>query len=161
MKVDYKVMNVSDGKKYAGDLFSDAFKSEIPNFPLHFVLLLKIYQEYKTVGYVHYSKYNENSYLCGGLVVNANIFRKLDKEQRNFIKNKGGFAEIILRESFESLKPFDVIWGYVGDKLAEKVDLRVGFEKTHKKFIMAVWGKYYSNHEKIKLVDEVFKIGPF
>ena len=77
------------------------------------------------------------------------------------VKSNGGFAEILLKSSFNKLKPWDIIWGYVGDKLAEKVDLRVGFKHTHRKYIMAVWGKNYSEVDKYALVEELHKIGPF
>jgi hypothetical protein len=161
MNLEYKKLNVIDGKKYARELFFNAFKCEIPNFPLHFILQVEINRKYETVGYVHFTEHDHNSYLCGGLVINARIFRRLEKEQRSFIKTKCGFAEILLRESFAQLGTYDVIWGYVGNKLAEKVDLRVGFVKTHRQYIIAVWHISYSDKEKFQLGENIYRIGPF
>lgn len=157
----YDVREVTDAEQKAGDLFFNAFRCKIPTDPHHFVLEVKTHEGIETCGYVHYQKYKYRQFLCGGLVINAKIFKKLSPELRMLVKSNGGFAEILLKSSFNKLKPWDIIWGYVGDKLAEKVDLRVGFKHTHRKYIMAVWGKNYSEVDKYALVEEIHKIGPF
>ena len=157
----WEVKEISDAKKIAGELFFNAFRCNIPDEPYHFVLLFNTQNGIETGGYVHFQRYKEREYLCGGLVVNANLFRRLLPEQRTVIKSMGGFAEILLKESFSKIKKWDVIWGYVGDKLAEKVDLRVGFRHTQREYIMAVWGKEFSELEKYDLIEQVYKVGPF
>lgn len=161
MKIKYKVIEVDDAEAYLGELFERKFNAKIPIDPKHFILQVEILCSWHSVGYVHYTEYANESYLCGGLVIDAEYYKKLDKVQRTQFMELGGFAEVILNESLLMLPNYKVIWGYVGDKLAEKVDLRVGFEHTHRKFIMAIWNFNFSNNERYNLVEEIYRLGPF
>jgi hypothetical protein len=77
------------------------------------------------------------------------------------IKDAGGISEQLLRVTFARLADAPAIWGYVGDPLAEKVDLRAGFRHTNHQHIMVYWNKELSAEEKEQRLAKVVALGPF
>ncbi len=61
----------------------------------------------------------------------------------------------------QSAKIALAIWGFVGDKLAEQVDLRVGFVHTDIPYLMVVWLKALTEEEKTAWVRKASALGPF
>lgn len=88
-------------------------------------------------------------------------YRRLPAAHRAAIKSAGGIAEIMLRETFARLRDAPAIWGYVGDKLAEVVDLRGGFVHTGVKHVMVVWNRDMDADEKASRLAKVVALGPF
>lgn len=156
-----QVIEVKEATPFIAPLFRSRFGGEPPDFPRHFIALYRTSDEqWQSLGYVHFTRYGRD-YLCGGLVMDDRRYRRVLPEHRQQIANIGGVAELMLRESFLHLGDYDVIWGYVGDKLAEKVDLRVGFERTEHPYIMAVWGRSFSNKVKSQKVQYIAELGAF
>jgi len=77
------------------------------------------------------------------------------------IKAAGGISEKLLRATFARLKDAPAIWGYVGDALAEKVDLRAGFRHTNLPYIMVCWNRELPEEEKERRLAKVVALGPF
>lgn len=156
-----QVVEVNDAAPFIAPLFLRRFGSYPPNFPRHFVALYRVNDEqWQSLGYVHFTCHGKD-YLCGGLVMDDRRYRRVLPEHRQQIADIGGVAELMLRESFLCLGDYEVIWGYVGDKQAEKVDLRVGFERTEHPYIMAVWGRSFSNKVKRQKVQQIAELGAF
>lgn len=147
---------------YVGELFMRRFNSpESPGGGRHYVAF---YREapgrFSAVGYVNYLQH-EDSWLCGGLVFDDRLYRRIPASHRALIKASGGVAEAILRQSFLDLKESPAIWGYVGDKQAEAVDLRAGFIHTRHDKVMVVWNRDLGEQEKEQRLQKVIDLGPF
>lgn len=155
------VDEVGDAEFYAGDLFRRRFGHAPPAFPSHYVAFYRASRSsYWPAGYVHYAAF-EDMYMCGGMVVDDRLYRRIPTEHRALIRNAGGIAEIMLRDTFARLRHAPAIWGYVGDKQAEAVDLRAGFVHTHHPHVMVVWNRALPEVEKAALIERVIALGPF
>lgn len=159
----FQVVEVSNGEFFAGPLFMRRFScNSFPQTPKHFVALYQGSDSYLlTLGYVHFEMW-ENNAMCGGLVINERAWRLLPTTERKLIRQQGGVAEMLLRSSFDLL-PDDLtaIWGYVGDPLALKVDLRVGFQHTEHEYLMVIWRNDPGEEQRTKLIQRVAAYGPF
>lgn len=156
-----RVEETGDAEFYAGDLFRRRFGGDPPDYPRHYVAF---YREgrarYLPVGYIHYSPF-EDSYLCGGMVIDDRLYRRIAAPHRKLIREAGGIAEIMLRETFARLARAPAIWGYVGDKQAEEVDVRAGFRHTHHPHVMVVWNRDLPEAERAARLERVIALGPF
>jgi hypothetical protein len=156
-----RVEEVSDAEFFIGDLFRRRFHCNPPDYPRGFVAFYQpIRARLEAVGFVHYLRH-EDTYLCGGLVIDERRYRQMPAEHRSVIKAAGGISEKLLRATFARLKEAPAIWGYVGDALAEKVDLRAGFRHTHHPHVMVVWNKDLPEEEKAQRLAKVIALGPF
>ncbi len=158
------VVEVDRAGLLAGELFARRFDShQVPDEPHHFVALADCGDgALRTLGYVHYTMWNGCA-LCGGLVIDERVFRRLPPRLRQHIRAVGGIAELLLRTSFERLPADTVaIWGHVGNKQSEKVCLRAGFVRTEDKYLMVVWrSATLSAADKKQWVARAKAIGPF
>jgi hypothetical protein len=146
---------------YAGDLFRRRFGSEPPDYPRHFIAFYRAGRRtFWPIGYIHYSVF-EDTFLCGGMVVDDRLYRRIPDPHRKLIKDAGGIAERMLRETFSILAHAPAIWGYVGDKQAEQVDMRVGFRHTDHPHVMVVWNHDLPESEKAARLQRVIALGPF
>jgi len=157
------VSEVDQAEFFVGDLFRRRFNtSAAPDYPRHFVAFYRpAPNTLIPVGYVHQSTW-EDCHLCGGLVIDDRLYRRMNAAHRKVIRDAGGIAELLLKESFAKVMPQSIaIWGYVGDKQAEQVDLRVGFRHTHHPHVMVIWNRELSDAEKTDWIDRVVALGPF
>lgn len=140
----------------AAELFRRKFAQEIPDFPKHFVAMIGE----RCAGYVHYTPW-QGDYLCGGLCIDDRVYRHLSADERAWIRERGGIAEIMLRGAHAALADAPTIWGYIGDKQAEAVDRRVGFVPAADPYLFAIWQKPLSEETKAARIAEALKLGPF
>jgi hypothetical protein len=156
-----RIEETRDAEFFAGDLFRRRFRQEPPTYPRHFVAF---YREsparYASVGYVHYTPLDD-SYLCGGLVFDERAYRRMPGPHRALVRSAGGIAEVMLRDSFALLAPTAAIFGYVGDRQAEAVDLRVGFRRVDHPHVMVAWQRELPEDEKAARIARVIALGPF
>ena len=156
-----RVEEVSDAEFYAGDLFRRRFRANPPDFPKHYVAMYRQGRtQYLPVGYIHYSAF-EDMFLCGGMVIDERLYRRIVAPHRKLIIESGGIAEVMLRETFARLAHAPAIWGYVGDKQAEAVDRSAGFRHTHHPHVMVVWNRELPEAEKTARLERVIALGPF
>jgi len=156
-----RVEEVGDAEFFAGDLFRRRFRADPPDFPRHYVAFYRNGRtRYLPVGYIHYTRF-EDTWLCGGMVIDDRLYRRVAAPHRRLIKDAGGIAELMLRETFARLADAPAIWGYVGDKQAEEVDVRVGFRHTHHPHVMVVWNRELADDEKAARIERVIALGPF
>ena len=152
-------VNVADF--FVGELFQRKFHAPPPDFPIHYVSFYRAApSDIRVIGYVHYSPF-EDSYLCGGLVIDDRLYRQMPASHRKAIRRDGGIAEHLLRESFARLAHAAAIWGYVGDTRAERVDTRVGFRRTEHPYLMVCWMRELSDADKGARMSRVVALGPF
>jgi len=156
-----RIEEVSDADFFVGDLFRRRFHCDPPSYPRSFVAFYQpVRGRLESVGFVHYLVH-EDSYLCGGLVIDDRRYRQMPADHRRAIKEAGGIAEKLLRVTFARLADAPAIWGYVGDALAEKVDLRAGFRHTEHQHVMVYWNKDLPAEEKQRRLAKVVALGPF
>ena len=154
------VAEITDVEAGAGELFRRAFRTDPPTTPRHYVALVTIDGEQRTIGYVHYERMDD-VYLCGGMCMDERTFRRLPADRRAALKRAGGIAEQMLRHTFAALADAKAIFGYVGDKRAERVDLRAGFSHTGLPHLIVHWPQHLPPAERDALVERVAKLGPF
>jgi hypothetical protein len=140
----------------AAELFRRKFGQEIPHFPKHFVAMIGE----QCAGYVHYTPW-QGDYLCGGLCIDERVYRSLSAEQRTWIREHGGIAEIMMRAAHAQLSDATAIWGYIGNKQAEAVDRRVGFVPAVEPYLFAIWQRSLTDEQKQARIAEAIKIGAF
>ncbi|MEO8754159.1 MAG: hypothetical protein ABI624_15930 [Casimicrobiaceae bacterium] len=146
---------------FVGDLFRRRFGGAPPDYPRHFVAFYRAGRAlYWPLGYVHYTAF-EDTFLCGGMVMDDRLYRRIPGAHRQLIKQAGGVAERLLQETFARLAHAPAIWGYVGDRQAEAVDVRVGFRHTHHRHVMVVWNRDLPDAEKEARLARVIALGPF
>jgi hypothetical protein len=156
-----RVEEVLDGRFFAGALFRRRFGTDAPDYPRHYVALYRgSAARFIVVGYVHYTNF-EDSVLCGGLVIDEREYRRVAAPHRAIIRQAGGIAEKMLRDTFARLTDAPAIWGYVGDKQSERVCLRAGFRHTQHPHVMVVWNCQLAEAERSARLARVIALGPF
>ena len=151
-----RIDELDDASAIAGALFRRKFGQEVPDFPRHFVAMV----DGTCAGYVHYTAW-QGDYLCGGLCIDERAYRALSTQQREWLHERGGIAEILLRHAHSALADGATIWGYLSDRQAEAVDRRVGFEKVAEPYLFALWRKPISEEGKRRRIIEAVKLGAF
>jgi hypothetical protein len=158
------VLEVDMAELLVGDLFRRRFRTDgFPQRPRHFVGFYRSPDgALLPVGYVHHDTWNGNS-LCGGLVIDERMYRRIPPVDRETIHAAGGIAEAMLRGSFALLEEgLTAIWAHVGNKQSEKVCHRVGYRRTDSEYVMVIWLRNdLSDAEKAEWVRRITAYGPF
>lgn len=155
------VQEVANASFFAGELFDRKFHAPPPDVPHHYVSFYRAAPpDIRVVGYVHFSEF-EDSYLCGGLVIDDRLYRRMPVSHRKAIRNCGGIAEHLMKVAFARLSHAAAIWGYVGDTRAERVDKRVGFCRTEHPYVMVCWMRDLPEADKRARWSRVVSLGPF
>lgn len=158
------VMEADGAEALVGDLFRRRFRTDsFPQRPRHFVGFYRGTDgALLPVGYVHHDTWNGNS-LCGGLVIDERMYRRIPAVDRETIHAAGGVAEAMLRGSFALLEAgLAAIWAHVGDRQSEKVCHRVGYRRTDSEYVMVIWLRDdLSDAEKAERVRQIVAYGPF
>ena len=159
-----RTWEVNDARVVAGDLFRRCFGHEVPGFPRHFVLVHSprpgTGDPPEVVAYVHQTA-KDDFYLCGGMCVDERAYRRFPKWLFEAVREQGGLATIVTRDSVELLGECAAVFGHVGEPRARAADLRTGFVDTGREHLMAIWRKPLDSAGKECLVERVASLGPF
>lgn len=156
-----RVLEVHDAAPYAGALFERKFRTPIPDFPRHFVLVFQPPgQELRTLAYVHHTAF-ESGYLAGGLVADGNEFRKLNRQTQDALMRRGGMGQWVMSESCQRLQPCDAIYAYIGDAKSRDVNLRIGYRLVHAPYLYVLPSKGLAAERIAALTAKVVGLGPF
>jgi hypothetical protein len=159
-----RTWEVNDARVVAGDLFRKSFGHQVPDFPRHFVLVLSPEpgsdEPPRVVAYVHQTVRDDFA-LCGGMCVDERYYRRMPKWLFEAVREEGGLATIVTRDSVEMLGDVAAVFGHVGEPRARAADLRTGFVDTDRKHLMVIWRRDLSEAEKRLLVDKVAALGAF
>ncbi|MGE5089061.1 MAG: hypothetical protein ACM3QY_08025 [Candidatus Levyibacteriota bacterium] len=156
----FSICEIGDPEALAGDLFRRCFRHDPPRVPRNYVARVVQDGEQHTIGYVHMHPLDD-MFLCGGMCMDDRVFRRLPAARRAALKAAGGVAEQMLRHGFAELSHAQAIFGYVGDRRAERVDLRAGFVHTGVRYLIVHWPRPLPEAEKAARVQRVADIGPF
>lgn len=156
---------VNDARVVAGELFRRSFGHDIPTYRRHFVLVYSPPREEadtapKVVAYVHQNPHEE-IYLTGGMCVDAAAYRRMPRWLFEQVRDEGGLATIVTRESFTMLGDSPAAFGHVGEPRARQADLRTGFVDTGVEHLMVYWRKRLSDEDQRALIERAAAIGPF
>lgn len=122
---------VREGAPYAGALFQRKFGSPIPAYPNHYIALYRDGE-----GALHLASYghvllHEGIGLGGGSCSDERVMRRMQSAERAQLKAAGGLHCLLIRFIFRAFAAkAPILFAYCGDKRAEIVDLRAGFERT-------------------------------
>lgn len=156
----FDIVEVDDVEAAAGELFRHSFRGAPPDFPRHYIARATIDRAWRTIGYVHMTS-TDDVYLCGGMCMDERVYRRLPAARRATLKAIGGVAEQMLRHVFADCSDARAIFGYVGDRRAERVDLRAGFRHTAHKHLIVYWPRPLPESEQQALIAKVAALGPF
>jgi len=160
-----RTWEVNDARVVAGDLFRRCFNHDVPDYPRHFVLVHSSEpgsaETPAVVAYVHQTR-QEDFALCGGMCVDERAYRRFPRWLFEAVREQGGLATIVTRDSVEMLGEECVaVFGHVGEPRARAADLRSGFVDTDREHLMVIWRRDLSEDEKKRLLDRVEALGPF
>jgi hypothetical protein len=160
-----RTWEVNDARRVAGELFRRAFGHDVPGYPRHFVLVHSPEpgsgDAPEVVAYVHQTAREGGVYLCGGMCVDERAYRRFPKWLFEAVRDEGGLATIVTRDSVEMLGDCTAVFGHVGEPRARAADLRTGFVDTDREHLMVIWRKPLDDAGKRSLVDEVAALGAF
>jgi hypothetical protein len=159
-----RTWEVNEASTVAGALFRKAFGHDIPDYPRHFVLVYSppdgVREDARVVAYVHQLPAGD-IYLCGGMCVDERAYRSFPRWLYSQVKEEGGLATIVTRDSMGMLGEAPASFGHVGEPRARQADLRTGFVDTPVPFLMAYWRKPLEEHEKRRLIAVAESHAPF
>lgn len=159
----FRVVELSEAEIFAGELFRRRFATDsFPLGPKHFIAFYKAHDgSFLPMGYVHYEMWNQQA-MAGGLVIDERAWRLLPACERNLIRERGGVAELLMKQSIAQLPASTLaVWAYIGDKLSEKVNFRVGFRATAERYIWVIWQHDLAPAEKQSWLEKIVEYGPF
>jgi hypothetical protein len=114
----------------------------------------------QVVAYVHQTVRDDFA-LCGGMCVDERSYRRVPKWLFEAVREEGGFATIVTRDSVAMLGDVGAVFGHVGEPRARAADLRTGFVDTDREHLMVIWRRELPEAERRRLVDAVAAIGAF
>jgi hypothetical protein len=157
-----RTIEVDDARALASELFERRFALSIPVFPRHFVLLYSAGGDtsQQVVAYVHQTRFDE-VYLTGGLCVDERAYRSFPKWLFARVREEGGLATLLMKDSFAMLADGHAVFGHVGDLRSRQATLRAGYADTEDAHVMVRWRNALSDAEKQRLVARVVGYGPF
>ena len=157
-----EIIEVDDGKPLADPLFRHRYGTDAPDFPLHVLAFARDDgRRGALLCYIHFTAQGD-LLLGGGACVDNRAVRRLPRESRDVIRDAGGLYRSALAWSVRHLSPrYKAIFGYCGDALAERVDLDVGFRKTHHEHLLVHFSENISAEERERLIAQAHAVGPF
>lgn len=160
-----RTWEVDDAQAVAGELFKRSFGHDIPTYRRHFVLVYspppgEPDTTPKVVAYVH-QRPLDDVYLGGGMCVDAIAYRRMPRWLFDQVKDEGGLATIVTRDSLAMLGDSPAAFGHVGEPRARQADLRTGYVDTGVEHLMVFWRKPLGEEEKRKIIGKVAAEGAF
>jgi hypothetical protein len=160
-----RTWEVNDARVVAGELFKRSFGHDVPAYPRHFVLVYSPppddkETQPKVVAYVHQRPY-EDVYLGGGMCVDAVSYRRMPRWLFDQVRDEGGLATIVTRDSIAMLGDSPAAFGHVGEPRARQADLRTGYVDTGVEHLMVYWRKPLHEDEKRQIIEKVAAVGAF
>jgi hypothetical protein len=170
-----RVAFFGNAQYFAADLFYESFAIpfpvpresaglSIPTPPANWRQQVAFYKWSEThleaVGFCNWIRFAD-CYLCGGMCVRKNFYRRLPREHWITCRERGGIAQVMLETAFRELTDCVAWFGYCGDKKAYLVDIRAGYQPTRRPYVIVKWNADITETRKNELEDRIAAIGPF
>lgn len=143
-------------------LFLRKYKNEIPDFPHHVVAYYRAADSSEVpVCYIHFTDCGD-ILLGGGACVDDRVLRKMSAEERDALRGVGGIYQFALTWSVDHFsRQFAAVFGYCGDKLAERVDRAAGFVSTDYERLLVYWTRDVDAARRKQMVEKAQAFTPF
>lgn len=157
-----RVVEVSDGRYFAGEIFARKLGGTLPDYGRHLVAFHRHdHLRFTPLGYLNILRH-ESVALVGGGCVDGRAFAGIPEQACRDIRETGGVLYRLLRHAFtEMADDFEAFFGYCGDARAEEVDLQAGFRHTRHPRLLANFHRPLEESRRDRLTDEIFELGPF
>ncbi|MFO7763791.1 MAG: hypothetical protein R6V61_08690 [Wenzhouxiangellaceae bacterium] len=159
---DFRIVEVSDGRFLAGEIFARKLGGTLPDYGRHLVALYRNDPfRFTPLGYLNILPHATVA-LVGGGSVDGRAFADIPAEAGQRIADAGGVLYCLLTHAFnEMADDFEAFFGYCGDARAEEVDLQAGFRYTRHPRLLANFHRPLDERRRDRLTDDVFALGPF
>lgn len=156
------VVEVSDGRFFADEIFRRKLGGILPDYGRHLVAFYRHDpHRFTPLGYLNILRH-ETVALVGGGSVDGRAFVGVPGLACEQIRGSGGVLFKLLRYAFtEMADDFEAFFGHCGDARAEEVDLRAGFRHTRYPRLLAHFHRPLEQSRREQLVDDVFALGSF
>lgn len=146
----------------ARKLFERSYRCSAPEDPHHVVATLGGGSAgARALCYVHFTALGE-VLLGGGACVDAHRLRSAAPAERAALRAMGGPYRATLEWALSHFAArFPAIFGYCGDRLAERIDLAAGFVKTEHPHLLVHWTRALPAAEQARLIAIAHGVGPF
>lgn len=157
-----RVAVVEDAKPFADPIFQRRYRQAAPDFPHHVVAFCRTTDDqWLPAAYIHFTDCGDHL-LGGGACVDDRILRRLSPAGRKAIAAAGGLYFNALLWSVRHFSPdYPAIFGYCGDRLAERIDLAAGFVHTPHRHLLVYFTRPMAEQEKQRLIETARQVGPF
>lgn len=108
-------------------LFDRSFRSPPPDFPRHFVAIRSAPDARGIAGYIHFTVMEPGVFLCGGLCVDARVYRTLAGSERETVAREGSLSRWLLNRSTEALGAKRAVFAYTGDRRSRVDGFAAGY----------------------------------
>lgn len=158
----FRVVEVSDGRFFAGPIFERKLGGELPDYGRHLVAFHRVEAfRFTPLGYLNILPH-ETVALIGGGSTDGRGFAGMPEAQAAAIRASGGVLFHLLRYAFTAMAPdFEAFFGYCGDRRAEEVDLAAGFRHTEYPRLLAHFHRPLDAERRRDLTAAVHALGPF
>jgi len=159
---DFGVVEVSDGRFLAGEIFARKLGGSLPDYGRHLVAFYRHDPfRFTPLGYLNILPHATVA-LVGGGSVDGRAFANVPAQAGLDIRDAGGVLYCLLTHAFTAMAAdFEAFFGYCGDARAEEVDLKAGFDYTRHPRLLANFHRPVDRSRREQLIDEVFALGPF
>jgi len=143
-------------------LFLRKFRTPAPDFPHHVLAHLRDASgEGHLVCYIHFTD-GGDILLGGGACTDERVLRRLSSAERDALRRAGGIYQYALEWSVRHFAPrFSAVFGYCGDKRAERVDLAAGFVPTAHRHLLVYWTRKLEAARQDELTARAMTHVPF
>lgn len=159
---DFIVIGASEDIPPGADaLFRRKYGRPVPDFAYHVVAAFRADGESLPACYIHFTDCGD-ILLGGGACIDERVVRRMSAAQRDLIRSAGGVYQHALHWSVAHFAPrFYAIFGYCGDRLAERVDRAVGFESTLYEKLLVYWTRDADARRRRQMVEKAQAFVPF
>ena len=159
----FRTWEVHDARVVAGDLFRASFGQEVPGTARHFVLVYSPPSEEddttpKVVAYIH-QRPLDDVYLGDGMCVDPVAYRRMPRWLFGQVRDEGGLATIVARDSLSMLGDAPAAFGRAGEPGARQASLRAGYVDAGVGDLIVSWRKPLSGEGKRQVIDKIAAAG--
>jgi hypothetical protein len=164
-RIPFSVQEIERPDGAAIGLFERAFKSPPPTDPRHFVAILRRKDDRRNGhglgGYIHFIRFEDGVFLCGGLCIDSRLYRTLSRDEREAIARQGSLSRWLASNSIAALGRTNAVFAYTGDKRSRSDAFAIGFIPTEAPFLLVQWHDALPDSARAALVSRVVAHGPF
>ncbi len=152
----FDLVEVAEPDAAIDALFQRAFGTVAPRTPKHFIARFGD----AVAGYIHYTPHEPGVYLCGGLCVDARIYRALTAPQRTQLRDEGSLSRWMINLSVDQLPSKKAVFAYTGHTMSVRDALAVNCIATSDPHLFVQWHET-PVADREPMVRRIAAVGPF